>query len=301
MTDAISVLVTRGPIVESVHLVHAVALRDGDVVERAGDPNRVAFMRSASKPIQALPLVRARDDLDDAELAIASASHLADDAQLAAVRSLLAKAPASEDELECGPHQGERIRHNCSGKHAGMLALARARGWGARGYRLPAHPVQRACLEAHREAAGVDPVATAVDGCGVVTFAYPLERMAQAFGRFESLAGGRRVAAAMRARPELIRGPAAADTVLMQTLPGWIAKGGAEGLLCAAGDGLAVALKVADGNGRATGAAAAAFLGRLGYDVPALVDTPVANSRGEVVGSLRVASSVDRKIFSPTS
>ena len=293
--------VRRADVVESVHLVHAVAVQDGEVVERAGDPSVVAFMRSSSKPIQALPLVRARDDLDDAELAIASASHLADEPQLAAVRSLLAKAQASEDELECGPHAGERIRHNCSGKHAGMLALARTRGWDARDYRLPSHPVQQACLDAHREAAEAEPVATAVDGCGVVTFAFPLERMANAFSRFETLPGGRRIADAMRARPELIRGPRAADTMLMQTLRGWIAKGGAEGLLCAAGDGIGVALKVADGNARATGPAAAAFLARLGRDVPALLESPLTNSRGELVGALGVASSVDRKIFSPIS
>src|ERR671939_1750296 len=96
------VLVRRGDVVESVHRVHAVAVRDGEVVEAAGDPGLVTFMRSAAKPLQALPLARARDDLDERDLAIASASHLADEAQLAAVRALLAKAPAREEELECG-------------------------------------------------------------------------------------------------------------------------------------------------------------------------------------------------------
>src|SRR5436305_176933 len=79
-----------------------------------------------------------------------------------------------------------------------------------------------------------DELGTAVDGCGVVTFALPLERMAFAFSRIEQLEGGARVAAAMRAHPDLIRGPRATDTRVMKVLPGWIAKGGAEGLLCAA-------------------------------------------------------------------
>ena len=121
--------------------MHAVAVRDGAVVEQAGDAERVAFLRSSAKPFQALPLVRARDDLTTEEIAIASASHLASPEQLAAVRSLLAKAPAEEDELECGP-EPTAIQHNCSGKHAGMLALCRTKGWASGGYRLGTHPVQ---------------------------------------------------------------------------------------------------------------------------------------------------------------
>src|SRR5712691_2603615 len=133
--DPISVAVRRGEIVEAVHRVHAVAVHDGAVVAEAGDPTLVAFMRSSSKPLQAVPLARARADVDDRDLAIASASHLADDAQLAAVRALLAKAPADESELECGPEGNppSRLKHNCSGKHAGMLALCRAKGWQSEG------------------------------------------------------------------------------------------------------------------------------------------------------------------------
>jgi len=283
--------VRRGGTVEAVHRVHAVAVQDGAVVAEAGDPALVAFMRSSSKPLQALPLARARDDVDARELAIASASHLADEAQLAAVRSLLARAPASEEELECGP-EGEppsRLKHNCSGKHAGMLALCRASGWASEGYRLEAHPVQNAMLAVHAEAAEVaeDEIATAVDGCGVLTFALPLERMAHAFARLESLEGGGRIAAAMRDYPELIRGPLATDTRLMRALPGWIAKGGAEGLLCAAGNGIGVALKAEDGNGRALGPAAAAFFRQLDLELAELAVAPVENSRGETVGEIR--------------
>src|SRR5207253_8576021 len=97
-----------------------------------------------------------------------------------------------------------------------------------------------------------------------VTFALPLERMAFAFSRIGQLDGGARVAAAMRAHPGLFRGPKATDTRVMKALPGWIAKGGAEGLLCATGDGIGVALKCADGHGRALGPAAHAFFAQLG-------------------------------------
>jgi L-asparaginase len=282
MAEPIRVTALRGEIVESVHRVHAVAVRDGHVVESAGDPGLVTFMRSAAKPIQAQPLARAREDLDERDLAIASASHLADDAQLAAVEALLAKAPATEEDLECGPFQGSKLKHNCSGKHAGMLALCHANGWPPQGYRLVEHACQQAMLAEVAELAETTDIPTAVDGCGVVTFALPLERMATAFTRIDE-----RVAAAMRAHPELIRGRGALDTSLMQELSGWTAKGGAEGLLCAAGaEGLGLALKAEDGQQRALQPALGSFLDRLGLDSSAFGPVTVHNSRGEVVGSV---------------
>jgi L-asparaginase II len=288
--DPLSVTVKRAGVVEAVHRVHAVAVQDGAVIAEAGDAGLRCFMRSSSKPLQALPLARARDDLDERDLAIASASHLADPAQLEAVRALLAKAPAKEDELECGPEgrPARRINHNCSGKHAGMLALCRARGWRSEGYRREGHRAQRAMQSVHAEAAEVaeDELETGVDGCGVVTFALPLERMAHAFSRFETLPAGDRVAGAMRAHPDLIRGPQAADTRLMKALPGWVAKGGAEGLLCAAGDGIGVALKAEDGNGRALGPAVHAFLALLDRPIDDLAVLPIENSAGERVGEI---------------
>ena len=288
--EPIAVVVRRGDVVEAVHRIHAVAVRDGEMVEFAGDPQLVCHLRSSAKPLQALPLARAYEDLDARELAIASASHLARPEQLEAVRVLLARAEATEDDLECGP-EPTRIEHNCSGKHAGMLALCRARGWQREGYLLRGHPVQEACLAEVAAAAEVDPqsIPTGVDGCGVVAFGLSLERMAHAFGRFERLNGGGRVADAMRAYPELIRGPGAPDTVLMQRLPGWIAKGGAEGLLCAvSAEGLGVALKCEDGASRGLGPAASHFLERLGEQVPELAVVPLENSRAERVGVVEI-------------
>jgi L-asparaginase II len=285
MAEPIRVTAQRGETVESEHRVHAVAVRSGDVVASAGDPDFVTFMRSAAKPIQALPLARAREDLDERDLAIASASHLADDHQLVAVTALLAKAPATEDDLECGPFDGSKLRHNCSGKHAGMLALCRAEGWPIEGYRLPDHPCQQAMLTEVARLAGTNEIPTAIDGCGVVTFALPLRTMAVVFGSVDG-----RVAEGMRAHPELIRGPRALDTNLMQALPGWIAKGGAEGLVCAASpEGLSVALKVEDGTQRALRPALGAFLTELGLDGSLFGPTPVSNSRDEVVGEVRTS------------
>jgi L-asparaginase II len=290
VSGPILVEVRRNGVVEATHRVDAVAVRSGEVVAAAGDPSLTCFMRSSSKPLQALAPVRAREDLPDDELAIACASHHDTPEQVAAVRALLARAEATEADLELGPQEGrppELIHNNCSGNHAGMLALCRARGWPTRGYRLPEHPVQQTCLEIHAEAAEVEPetLATGTDGCGIVTFALSLERMAHAFSRFESLSGGARVATAMRARPDLVGGPDGADYLLMRGAPGWLAKGGAEGLICAAGpDGTGVALKTEDGASRAHAPALAAFLGRLGVDLPDLAARPVLNTRGEPVG-----------------
>jgi L-asparaginase len=289
--NTIRVVVRRSGVAEATHLVHAVAVRDGRRVAEAGDPKLVTLFRSSAKPFQALPLAEAYDDLDPRELAIASASHRADRAQLAAVRLLLRRAHAGEDDLECGRegYPPTKLKHNCSGKHAGMLAVCRARGWRTEGYRLPSHRMQRTNLRNVAAAARVDEddIPTAVDGCGVVTFAFSLEQMAGMFTRLEEGAGGKRVADAMRAYPELIRGEGAPDTVLMQTLTGAVAKGGAEGLLCGAlPDRTGFAIKCADGAGRALGPAVAAFLARLGAELPRLHELPLTNSRGENVGAI---------------
>jgi L-asparaginase II len=295
VSEPIVVEVRRNGAVEAMHRVHAVAVQSGEIVAVAGDPGLTCFMRSSSKPLQALPLVQACDDLPDDELAIACASHHDTPEQVAAVRALLARAEATEDDLELGPQEGrppERVHNNCAGNHAGMLALCRARGWPTEGYRLPDHPVQAACLAVHAEAAEVAPdtLGTGVDGCGIVTFSLTLERMAHAFSRLESLAGGARVASAMRARPDLVGGPDGADFLLMEGAPGWLAKGGAEGLICAAGpDGTGVALKTEDGAARAHTPALAAFLAELGIDLPDLATRPVLDTRGERVGDLVTA------------
>jgi L-asparaginase II len=169
-----------------------------------------------------------------------------------------------------------------------MLVVCRRRGLPLRGYHLPEHPLQRELLGLVAEASGVAPegIPTAADGCGVVTFALPLERMA---AMFETL--GRReppeasvALAAMRAHPELVGGPGAIDTRLMRALPGTVAKRGAEGLVCGVlPDGRGFALKAEDGEERALAPAAARFLGSA-----ELLATPLTNSRGEPVGQIAV-------------
>jgi L-asparaginase II len=294
----ISVTAYRGSFAESFHHVHAVAVHDGEIVAQAGDAAFPASLRSAAKPFQALPLVRAREDLPDDLLAIAAASHRAEPEQIDAVRRLLAAGGSREDELECGLQEGrppEPLYHNCSGKHAGMLATCRARGWQPKGYRRSDHPLQRELLEDVAAAAEVDArtIPTGTDGCGVVCFSLPLERVAFMFSRLEQREGGARVAAAMRTHPRLVGGAGQADTDLMEALPGSIAKGGAEGLLGASdADGVGLALKVADGNFRALRPAVGELLRRLGHELDAFADVPLRNSRGEEIGRLGTSEKI---------
>ncbi len=253
--------------------MHAVTT-DGEV---HGDPELVFLLRSSAKPIQAIPLLEAYDDLADDELAIASASHRAEPAQLAAVRKLLARARATADDLENGVQECRpegKLGHNCSGKHAGMLAACAGHGWPLHPYRDPSHPLQRRIVEL------VGRPENAVDGCGVPTFRTSLREAAALLTRTPD-----RIRRAMQARPELVGSSSGSvDTDLMRR-GGWIAKGGAEGLFCAASDdGRGIALKTEDGAYRAIRPALGKLLG-----IDAFLEEPFTNSRDELVGTIGLA------------
>ncbi|HXY69269.1 MAG TPA: asparaginase [Gemmatimonadales bacterium] len=196
----------RGRTVESRHAVSAAVVdADGTLVAGTGNPDLVTYWRSCAKPIQVLPLLTdgAADALgiDDAEIAVACASHNGEPRHVAVVEGLLRKAGCTESDLACGPHpslspavaramaeRGEkprRIHSNCSGKHAGMLAMARHHGWPTADYRHAGHAVQRRVHEEVLLWTGVPEsgLHTGTDGCGVVSFALPLRNMALAYAR----------------------------------------------------------------------------------------------------------------------
>lgn len=311
----------RGGIVESTHELHvAVVGADGRLVAHTGDPDLVTFWRSAAKPFQALPLVidGAADafGLGPAELALACASHSSEPAQVELVRAFLVKIGCRESDLLCGPHtplsdsvaQDYRARgvtltavhSNCSGKHAGMLALAQHHGWPLGDYVAAAHPVQQRCLEEVARWTGLPPgaIGTGVDGCGVQCFALPLRRMALAYARFGASqdSAPQRIRAAMLAHPELVAGVGRPCTEVMAAFPGnVIAKVGAEGVYSAllVDQQLGVTLKVADGHTHAAVLALHAVLGELGLG-PGPAPRPIRNSRGLVVGDMRVNGGLTR-------
>jgi L-asparaginase II len=307
--SASRVVVERGGRVESEHRF---AWRLGDDAE-----GEHVFVRSAAKPLQALPAVREgvieRLGLDDRHVAIACASHGGSPEHVARVAEILAACGLGVDDLACGPvpprdprvaaaleGRPRRIHHNCSGKHALGLALCVVEGWPVTGYLAADHPLQRAMAAAVAEGLVVEAPAQAVDGCGMPTFYAPLGALAGAFGRLASGGlgpAGTRVAAAMRAHPELVAYRGAIDTELMAGLP-VVAKIGAEAVIaigCEDGRGLAV--KVADGALRALDPAAVWAAGEVlglpaeGAALHALAEPTVRNSRGDVVGRLAVASS----------
>ena len=185
----------RGNTVEATHVVH-VASTDG---YHRGDADLVCHFRSSMKPLQEMPLVESYEELTDDGVAIACASHEAEPAQLAAVRTLLARAVAVEETSSrraTGTAHG-KLGHNCSGKHAGMLAACRANGWPMHPYRDPDH--QRSAASSNSSVRGD----VAVDGCGVPTVAMPIKRMAERFTTIPT-----RIVEAMLARPEPVGGPA---------------------------------------------------------------------------------------------
>ena len=291
MADPIQVEVTRGDVVEALHTVHAVAVRDGRIVAEAGDPRLLTFLRSSAKPLQALPLARARPDIDDRELAIACASHRALPEQLDAVRALLADAPATEAELETGADPSP-IQHNCSGKHAGFLAVCRARGLETHDYRLGTHPLQEEIRRRGRRRRR----RRASTRCRSRSTAAACRRSrcpsTAALTRSPSCLGSRvasRVVAAMRAHPEMLRGPVAADVMFIAMASRTGPRRAAPRVSSApcSDDGLGIAVKVEDGAFRAIRPAVATFLLELGLDPGELGIVTVENSRGEPVGTVR--------------
>ena len=276
------VTLTRGGHAESVHCGHVAVVDPGDsLLASAGDAHAEVFPRSAFKPFQALPLVEsgafARSGLGRDALAVIAGSHGGTDAQVRTVLEILQAAGADASLLRCGVHEpydratakalrerGEAssaLRHNCSGKHAGMLLLARAMGAPLESYLDPAHPVQRAIFGRFEELTQVpfEDRTPAVDGCSAPTPRMRLSLLARAFALLArgADAQGRHVPAldeireAMMEFPENVAGEGRLDTELMRALRGAVvSKAGAEGMHASAflAPGLGIAVKIADGD-----------------------------------------------------
>ncbi|TDE88350.1 asparaginase [Occultella glacieicola] len=299
--------------VESVHAGHLVALdADDDVVLALGDPEQEIYPRSAIKPVQAVAMLRAGLDVTDEQLALVCASHYGEPRHLDVAASILARAGLTEADLgnpASLPWREEtahawiaagtppsRLAHNCSGKHAGMLATSRAAGWPNDTYLDPEHPLQQAIAAGIADLTGVDPAHVAVDGCGAPQFSTTVSGLARAFARIASAPAGpeARVRDAMAGHPWLVGGTGRDATEAMTAVPGLIAKDGADGVYAAAlPDGRALAFKVSDGGGRARAAILAAALRVLGVEGAwAWARVPVLGG-GAPAGSVRPAFGAD--------
>jgi L-asparaginase II len=324
----IDVVATRGGVVESHHRVHAAVVDASDVLTAgAGDPHQRTHWRSCAKPFQVMPLLESGgfDDLQwgDDELALACASHGGEPEHVAIAKRMLGAIGLEEGDLACGPHEplsnrgakllrdaGERptrLHNNCSGKHAAMLAYAHTAGWAKVGYERSGHDVQRCCLDAVASWTGLETsaIGQAVDGCGVVEFALPLERMARAYSHLartstNGACAAKRVVNAMKTRPFLVGGSDRFDSILIEETDGRVvSKIGAEGVHSAAvlDQGIGVAVKVEDGAQRAQFPALLRLLqllDALPAQLPPRLDEfltrPLRNTRGETVGEIRPLS-----------
>jgi L-asparaginase II len=315
--DAALAAVTRGALVESVHRGRlAICDPDGNVLEALGDPEAYIYARSSAKPFQALPLVLsgAADafGLTDRELAVVCASHNAEEPHLAAVRSILEKAGLTEEDLQSGAHlplhdpeadelirsdeEPRPIHGNCSGKHAGMLAVCVHEIYETATYRDPAHPLQRRILGLIAGVCGLreDEVLVAGDNCGVPAFALPLRSFATGVARIATGKGlpdelalaALRIGGAMRDHPFLVAGTGRFDTELMESTD-LLVKGGAEAVLAVGSqEGWGMALKISDGAVRAVRPAALAALRGKGVEVPGAV-SDVRGLHGEKIGEIQ--------------
>ena len=290
MANPVIAELIRGTEVESRHRgAFVVVNQTGTVMNAAGDYSAAFFPRSAIKAFQCLPVIEsgaaARFNLNDEEIALCCSSHNGEPEHVRVARSILKKAGIPEACFECGAHmpsateaayqlvrQGEKpqqVHNSCSGKHAGMLALAKYLAAPLEGYIKREHPVQRTVAACLARFSGVDVSAApyGIDGCSVPSWALPMDKVALAFARLGTAqeAGPRQIIAAARAHPFLIAGTNRFDTKAMQAIPRLFIKVGAEGVFCGCipHAGLGFALKCDDGAMRGAEVAVSQMLENL--------------------------------------
>ncbi|MFN2512810.1 MAG: asparaginase [Pyrinomonadaceae bacterium] len=339
------VQVTRGAITESRHRGHVVAVDpDGNVVALLGAPETVTFLRSSAKPHQAIALIASgaadRFGFSEQEIALACASHSGEPIHTEVVASMLRKIGLGPDDLKCGIHEpfspevardlrekGEKphvLQNNCSGKHAGMLAIAVHLGAPTESYDQPRNPVQLAIGHTISQFSGVpiEDIAIGIDGCGVPVFGVTVKAMALMYARLvapppqleESIRKAcNRIVAAMTRYPELIGGTTdRLDTEMMRATKGsLVSKVGAEGVYTAGvtpcrewPNGIGLALKIEDGDDhRARPTVVIESLNQLGVlndesleAVSRYAFFPVRNRTGEVVGEVRASFKLNREV-----
>ena len=305
----------RNGIIESVHRGHVVVCdTDGTVLAALGDAERPTYPRSAIKPFQALAvldsLAAAGVGLDDDGLAIACASHDGSDEQQIEAARLLAEADLNESALQCPPALprdpetawAQRwpypLAHNCSGKHAAFLLASVSAGEDPATYLELDSGLQSRIRDLLAESCGAPPQGPGIDGCGAPAWVLGLRHIATGFAR---LAGGTtpqlaRVRSAMTARPDLVGGPPATDTQLMQADSRVVAKRGAEAVFGAgvavSDQRLGIVVKITDGSVRADAPVVATVLSALGCTVPKDVARPPVLGGGRVQGELAVDPAV---------
>ena len=283
----LEVRLLREGIIESKHQVHAVVCDNrGRVLSVAGNAETAAFVRSALKPFQALAVLTTgtleRFGLTDKDLAIICSSHKGTIEQSRQAFNILWRSDVDPSALQCPVPEGKRSRleYNCSGKHAGMLAVCRQRNWPLTSYLQRNHPVQQLILTKVAELLRM-PAAEFIgarDDCGAPTYFMQLAQMASLYAQ---LASGssldmERIVRAMTHHPVMVAGEGEFDTQLMRLSEGeLVSKSGAEGIQCIGrvGEGMGLAIKAMDGAKRAKYAVAIHLLKQMGWITPSMAET----------------------------
>jgi L-asparaginase len=310
LTPKIEVHLLREGIAESTHCVEATVCDDrGRVLSVAGNSETTAFVRSALKPFQALAVIATgtleRYELNDKDLAIICSSHQGNVEQARQVFNVLWRADIDPSALQCPLPEGTNspLQHNCSGKHAGMLAVCQQRSWPLNTYLRRSSPVQQLILSKLGELLGIpgDELIGAHDDCGAPTYSMKLSQMAHLYAQLAS--GNRldleRILRSMTHYPTMVAGAGAFDTELMRLSDGeLVSKAGAEGIQCIGrvGEGMGLAIKVSDGSKRAKSAVAIHILRQMGWISPSVAETLAETfmslssyKRLEVVGELSMS------------
>ena len=302
-------VVTRSGIDESIHFGAAVCIgADGSIEHAVGDPTVWIYPRSATKPLQALAMVRAGLDLDPERLALVCSSHNGESIHQQTALSILAgcgldesalkntadhpmHAPSAREAIRAGVRPSP-LQMGCSGKHSGMVATCVVNGWSVADYLDPGHPLQTAITSTVTDLCG-EPLAIGIDGCGAPAHVVRLESLARAARAIATGAAGEsgdRIFAAMSGHPHMVGGTDRDVTRIVSSIPGFFAKDGAEAVYVGASrDGRAVALKISNGGDRARCTVFLAALGRLGFDVSSLAEELAERTfgHGSPVGSVR--------------
>jgi len=286
-TPILEVRFLREGIVESTHRVQAVACDGrGRVLSVAGNPETATFIRSSLKPFQALAVTTTgtleRYNLNDRDLAIICSSHQGTIEQVRQVFNILWRSDVDPSALQCPTPPGKQspLQYNCSGKHAGMLAVCQQRQWPLNNYLQYNHPVQKLVLSQVAELMRMpgEELIRAHDDCGAPTYFVQLRQIASLYAQ---LASGdnlamERIVRAMTHHPVMVAGEGTFDTELMRLSEGeLVSKAGAEGVQCIGrvGEGMGLAIKVMDGAKRAKYAVAIHLLKQMGWISPSVSET----------------------------
>jgi L-asparaginase II len=296
--------VTRGDLVESLHLGHLIVLNaDGSTYLSIGSPELPIYTRSAVKSLQAAAMLKSGLKVNADELAIICASHsgsqkhidlvtnmlTARDISISQLKNAVDKPLGEKEKISWGERPASQLAQNCSGKHAGMLITCQENGWDMSTYLDPNHPLQVVIKNEIEELSGEKVSAVSVDGCGAPLFAISLIGLARAFSNLVKSTDDpyKKIVLACTKHPELVAGDGRLTTRMMQAVSGLFMKEGAEGVeVCALSDGRVIAIKIIDGSWRPVAPIIMEIFKRWGVDMP---DESVKIYGGDsLVGEIKV-------------